>query len=472
MTSQLALGLFFDQTGLGRYEWQYMLMVNALSLFQFLLMLRYYPALKYVFIAWFSAISAYSAIRVTDNFYDDIGFQLSFGCSVFFLPIVALFTFYRQRQQIATSLMACGLGTSLFLWFLTDVEDIFDSLFATGVITFVWFAMIAVVLLKLFPKGKFHHVPLALGAWFAGVVFSAAFLVFWDSASLLLSIILFIGCLIGLRKVSQPWLRQLLYSLLVCGQIATLVHLVDKTHSLLIPVLVQLLCAVAVFWIRPHWVVVWGQWASLYALTLGYWEFDSHIDSNLPIFMTDMLFLTSVFALTSPLAWRYRRAIWLLVATVLSLSTSYRLLELMDSLGLYQQVATAKLVYIAVFMLWFVAFIGTFIKIKANRGMVAVVLGFAVIMALLGYYELVVLLLGLAFALRYEDKLIYAVYLLAIVLFLWQLYYRLELDFLAKSLTIFASGLGFWVLSELLKRCQPAQNLFTLPNHTEVNHDD
>ncbi|NUF35338.1 DUF4401 domain-containing protein, partial [Acinetobacter oleivorans] len=58
----------------------------------------------------------------------------------------------------------------------------------------------------------------------------------------------------------------------------------------------------------------------------------------------------------------------------------------------------------------------------------------------------------LTWALKKKDYIVYGVSLAVLVLVFWQLYYNLQITFLAKSASIFISGAVLLALSWLLHR--------------------
>lgn len=68
------------------------------------------------------------------------------------------------------------IGGSLFvaLWMRLPFHGT-SSYFVLGILVLIWFALIARLIIRLFPKGRFHQVPLALGAWMAGLFFGHVF---------------------------------------------------------------------------------------------------------------------------------------------------------------------------------------------------------------------------------------------------------------------------------------------------------
>lgn len=75
---------------------------------------------------------------------------------------------------------------------------------------------------------------------------------------------------------------------------------------------------------------------------------------------------------------------------------------------------------------------------------------FSILLITLGYFEIFILFIILTWALKKKDYIVYGVSLAVLVLVFWQLYYNLQITFLAKSASIFISGVVLFALSWLL----------------------
>ena len=74
------------------------------------------------------------------------------------------------------------------------------------------------------------------------------------------------------------------------------------------------------------------------------------------------------------------------------------------------------------------------------------------LLILLGYFEIFIIMLLMAWAVVYQQRMIQALSILLLIFWLWMLYYNLGLSFLVKSLTIFISGLMVWCMVYGLKQ--------------------
>ena len=76
---------------------------------------------------------------------------------------------------------------------------------------------------------------------------------------------------------------------------------------------------------------------------------------------------------------------------------------------------------------------------------------FGILLILLGYFEIFIIMLLMAWAVVYQQRLIQALTILLLIFWLWMLYYNLGLSFLLKSISIFASGILVLLLAYILK---------------------
>ncbi len=93
--------------------------------------------------------------------------------------------------------MAAILGVTATIWLVDGINNLFkDSnefifLLIAGII-FIWFALISYLLIKIFRQSRFYVIPLAIGAWLAGLALAAFTLVFWEAISLVIGVV-FVG---------------------------------------------------------------------------------------------------------------------------------------------------------------------------------------------------------------------------------------------------------------------------------------
>lgn len=77
---------------------------------------------------------------------------------------------------------------------------------------------------------------------------------------------------------------------------------------------------------------------------------------------------------------------------------------------------------------------------------------FGILLIALGYFEVFILFVILTWALKNKDRIVYGVTLVVFAFVLWQLYYSLQLSFLAKSASILVSGIILLALYGLLMK--------------------
>ena len=188
ITSQLTLFIFKQTFWSEKFPYLYLIALNLLSLIEFWVCIKKYRALRFVFIAWFAVISIIGMIQYLSN--ENIPYLIS----AFFSGIIA-FIISSKDDQLCASLMAAVLGVTATIWLVDGVNNLFkDSnefifLLIAGII-FIWFALISYLLIKIFRQSRFYIIPLAIGAWLAGLALAAFTLVFWETISLVIGVVL------------------------------------------------------------------------------------------------------------------------------------------------------------------------------------------------------------------------------------------------------------------------------------------
>jgi hypothetical protein len=182
----------------------------------------------------------------------------------FLLLGISLAYYYKNKDQLCSALSAVGLGISFTLIIVKAVTEWFGQneifeLFFIALIIFAWFAFITYMLIKFIPHSRFNAIPLAVGAWIAGIVFATLMLTFWGNFSLLMGVV-FVALAAYLLKAKQSlFLRQFAYCLWVAGQIAVIFHTVDLMNQILPILLLQLAMLVLAYFMRTHWFFVFVQ---------------------------------------------------------------------------------------------------------------------------------------------------------------------------------------------------------------------
>lgn len=476
----LALYFYVKQTFIGVESVFYFLSVNALLLLQGLMTIKVYPKASIVLSAFLAILSIFSSVLLMDDYQDN---HFIFFLSMLTLPSLALWYFYQHKQQGSLALLALGFGIALFMQILNifEIDFSFGALFFYAFIALAMFFGIGYGIIKLFPKGIFHQIPIVFGSWIAGILLAGAFLVFWESVSLFFGIVGFIGALVALYQSKSLFARQFSYTIMLASQIAILFQSHDiindigfdwiKAESLIL-LIIQLMLMSSCLVIRPHWFVVGSQALASYGflryfLIGSIYEFDNDfLKYDLILFVLQVVMLLSL-----PLLFYFKdkldnfidngsQAVLLFILGVISSTqlSAKKTFITMSEAGIptdyfFSLFGLSDKIILAIINIAFVGIVVLSLWLKQHKKQELIALFiFGSILAMLGYMELFVLLLGLLWADIHKAKIMRHVYLLAIGLFLWWLYYSLQMSFLQKSLTIFVSGVLFLALAFLIKK--------------------
>ncbi|MFV5491607.1 DUF2157 domain-containing protein [Acinetobacter sp. ASP199] len=456
VVSQLTLYLYFKQSfWMGSAEGLYLLGLNVLTAFSFAYAMRYYPLLRFLFIALMSVISISSMIQFTHHF------KLIYLASSIVLPAGAAFYFYKKHQALETILLIAGLAASLSLWMFEQVEEQLANsaagLFVLAVLVFGWFAAISFALKRIFPQTRFSVIPLALGAWIAGIILAVLLLTYWKAFSILMGI-LFIGIAWKLlSKQPSVFLRQFAYCLWVCGQVAVLIHTELLTDSLLVVWLLQLIMLALTMITRMHWFILTLQLLITHALAIVVLALENSfkhddivitltLSLNYVIFIG--LFLTARYWQSS----NYQKSIFLWIIAMLTGSAVIQAVTVLEHWQSIGQISFDQILlfYILPSILLLSLIWQNWQQFSEKWLWLIPALG--ILLILLGYFEIFIIMLLMAWAVAYQQRLIQALSILLLILWLWMLYYNLGLSFLIKSLTIFISGLMVWLMVYGLKQ--------------------
>lgn len=463
VVSQLTLYLYFKQSfWMGRAEGLYLLGLNLLTALSFAYAMRYYALLRFLFIAFVIVISISSMMQFIHHS------KLIYLASSIVLPTGAAFYFYRKHQALEAILLIAGLAASVSLWVFELVENQLTNsatgLFVLAVLIFGWFALISFALNRIFPQTKFSVIPLALGAWISEIILAVLLLTYWEAFSILMGII-FIGIawkLLG--QQASVFMHQFAYCLWICGQAAVLIHTELLTDSMVVVWLLQLLMLGLTTIKRMHWSILTLQLLMTHALAIvvlvleNSFKHDDMVISiilslNYVIFIG--IFLTARYWQSS----HYQKSIFLWMIAMLTGSAVVQAvtgLEHWHSIGQisFDQVL---LFYILPSLLLFSFIWQNWQQFSEKWLWLIPVLGLLLI--LLGYFEIFIIMLLMAWAVVYQQRLMQALSILLLIFWLWMLYYNLGLSFLVKSLTIFISGLMVWCMVYGLKqvRIRPGQ---------------
>lgn len=454
ITSQLTLFLFFKQTFWSeKFPYLYLIALNLLSLIEFWVCIKKYRALRFVFIAWFAVISIIGMIQYLSN--ENIPYLIS----AFFSGIIAFYYFFKKDDQLCASLMAAVLGVTATLWLVDGINNLFkDSnefifLLIAGII-FIWFALISYLLIKIFRQSRFYVIPLAIGAWLAGLALAAFTLVFWETISLVIGVV-FVGLAFILLKKSQSYFfRQFAYCLFISGQTAFLFHLGSETDQILRVLIAQIFILCISYFLKPHWFFILIQMLATYGIAFIYllqldhslWSIHS-TQTYLNLTLLNYLVFSLVLLPKRESIALYERSIFLCVLVVILVASFFNtFMGLVPENSIDQQLWVLYLLPVV----WLLCFsvLHLYRQLKALTFFAFLIFG--VFLIVLGYFEIFILLMILTWALKKKDYIVYGVSLTVFVFVFWQLYYNLQITFLAKSASIFISGVVLLALSWLL----------------------
>ncbi|MFW1785781.1 DUF2157 domain-containing protein [Acinetobacter nosocomialis] len=454
ITSQLALFLFFRQTFWAeKFPYLYLLALNLLSLVQFWICQKKYTALRFVFIAWFAVISITGMIQFLSSE------NLPYLISAFLLGIIAFYYFFKKNDQLCASLMAAILGVTATIWLVDGINHLFkDSnefifLLIAGII-FIWFALISYFLIRIFRQSRFYIIPLAIGAWLAGLALAVFTLVFWETISLVIGIIFVAVAITLLTKSQSYFIRQFAYCLFVSGQTAFLFHLGSETNQILWVLIAQIFILCVSYFLKPHWFFVLIQMLATYGIAFIYilqldhslWSVHS-TQTYFNLTLLNYLIFSLILLIGSKAVLRYERSIFLCVLSVIFVSSffdNFMGLALIDS-------ADQPLWFIYIFpSLWLLCFSLFYLYRQLQAITLVAFLIFGIALIALGYFDVFILFVILTWALKNQDRIVYGVTLIVFTFVLWQLYYSLQLSFLAKSASILVSGIILLALYGLL----------------------
>ncbi|WP_436463246.1 DUF2157 domain-containing protein [Acinetobacter seifertii] len=462
ISSQLTLFLFFRQTFWAeKFPYLYLFTLNLLSLIEFWICVKKYRALRFVFIAWLAVISIIGMIQYLSNT------NIPYLISAFFSGIIAFYYFFKKNDQLCASLMAAILGVTATIWLVDGINHLFkDSnefifLLIAGII-FTWFALISYFLIRIFRQSRFYVIPLAIGAWLAGLALAAFTLVFWETISLIIGII-FVAIAITLLTKSQSYfIRQFAYCLFISGQTAFLFHLGSETNQILWVLIAQIFILCISYFLKPHWFFILIQMLATYGIAFFYllqldhsiWSVNS-VQTYFNLTLLNYLIFSLVLLIGNKAIVSYERSIFLCVLAVILVNSffdNFIGLAVLDS-------ADQSLWFLYVLpSLWLLCFSFFYLYRQLHSITFFAFLIFGIVLIALGYFDVFIIFVILTWALKNKDRIVYGITLLVFATVLWQLYYSLQLSFLAKSASILVSGIILLALYRLL--LQEAKNNF------------
>ncbi|MFW1746430.1 DUF2157 domain-containing protein [Acinetobacter guillouiae] len=479
--SQLTLFLFFKQTfWADEYPVTFLFSLNLLSLFQFYFCLRCYQKLRYLFVLWFGILSIWHMVLflygdsnlafATAMIFTWIDLKIAYLISSFFLLSVALTYFYRKRDQLCSVLSAVGLGITFTLVIFKWMNSLFREsevlgLFLIALVVFAWFALITFLLIKFIPQNKFNNIPIAVGAWIAGVLLASLMLAFWGNFSLIMGAVFVVLAAFILRSKQALFLRQFAYCIWVAGQHAVIFHTVELTDQFFPIFFIQFAMLCLSYFIRSHWFFIFIQLFALYLSGIAL-IWDLNVLLGLHRFVENFAFLVLLsYGFYLVMIWvhriqpsQYQRSLALA-----------NLLIILSSLGFYTlfgQYELEKIRYLPILnlglpILWLALFM--VLRIRNQFSLIAqlILLAFAAVLIFYGYFEIFICIAILSWALSQLDKIVYGFALVTLALTLCFIYYALNVSFLVKSLSIFSSGLILLILTLVLHKFQSKEGANT-----------
>ena len=456
IVSQLALYFYFKQNfWLVRNETAYLISLNLLTGLSMIYALRAYPVLRYLFIAALVLISVFSMFQFISSD------SLWYLGSVMLLPIVFSIYFYTRHQQLETSLLIAGLALSLsiLIFDLTEqyLQDSAAGLMILALLIFGWFAAITGLLIKLLPKSRFSVIPMALGAWIAGVILAMVLLTYWEHFSILMGVVFIATAWWLLRSRSSIFLRQFAYCLWVCGQAAVLIHTQLLSDSLLLIWGIQLGMTIISLIGRMHWIVVLLQLLLLHGLGIAFLIecYNSFHEQRLMMWIMLLNYSILTGALLSARYWLaspYAKSVNLWIISILAVTAIFQCLM---QFGIIQQWQPrgidAAIIYYILPAIWLLSFVGIHLR-QFSQSTLWFIPAAGVLLITLGYFEIFIILMFMAWAMLNQQRLMQALLILLLIFWLWLLYYNLGLSFLVKSLSIFASGVLVLLLAYVLNQ--------------------
>lgn len=465
IVSQLALLMYFKQSYLMLdHQPMYLLCMSVLTILCVTMSLKFYPALRYVFIAFISLMSIYCMFLFCGMGADQ--YQWPYLLLSIALPAYLIAYFYLQRRALETSLQTAGLAASFSILIFQFAEhlltDSIGGLLVLALLIFAWFAAISAVLMKFFPQTKFAAIPLAIGAWLAGIILASLLLTFWKAFSIVMGLVFVALAWWMIHRSISAFSRQFAYCLWVCGQTAVLVHTQILTDSFLLILLLQIGFTLLCIFSRMHWFIVLIQLIACYGLTvaaMGLEEFFRGEDTLILAVMGLNYILLISLLCTAPywLSSIYRKtfALWMLFIVLAGVVLQTLSSSLMNADYTQLQAMRSVIVY-ALPLLW----LGVYIAVEQGySGLEKWLLGIlGIVLIAMGYFEIFLLLVMLSWAISYQQGLVKALSILLLIFSLWMLYYNLGLSFLLKSLSILISGILLlamaWLLASMAKSAE------------------
>ncbi len=392
-----------------------------------------------------------------------------------FLPLSLLaWQSYRKQDTLAFSLLSAGLGINVFIWvgygLISRLNSGTSSFLILVILSLAIFYVITKVILKVLPKSYVSTIPLGIGAWLAGLFLSAFIFGLVRSAwgALLCGAVAYVIVILQFRKgeqLDQPFKNQLLYSLLIFSQAGMYGGVFGLTENPVWAMLIMPPLIVISYVLRLSAWLLWLQLLSMYSMLLlslyfavYEWQLGQVAFSWCWYGLHYAIYGLVLIAVLS-LDHKYQRSILIWGLCVLLIGPASLMIgrDLFAISGRLIAVAWwGQFLFAATWWLVFGYVYKRFCSQTFNHFQLALWFVFSMVLLVLGYFEIFLCVLVLAWGLEHRDRLVYALSIVVLCLLLFHLYYFLGVSFLAKSLTIFLSGLAVLLLRYLVRRNQLA----------------
>lgn len=137
-------------------------------------------------------------------------------------------------------------------------------------IIFTWFALISYFLIKIFRQSRFYIIPLAIGAWLAGLALAAFTLVFWGDYFLNYWNHLCCCSYNFTNKIAKLF-HPAVCILFICEWTdCFLFHLGSETDQILWVLIAQIFILCISYFLKPHWFFILIQMLATYGIAVIY----------------------------------------------------------------------------------------------------------------------------------------------------------------------------------------------------------
>lgn len=458
IVSHLAIVLFFQQTfWIITHQHLLLILINLWTGCLLLLSLKFYPALRWVFLVWIGIFSIGCMVNFTFRE------QADTLISSFFLPSLCIAYFYFKKDPLATSLATLILGINFTILLMKGIlthlvsSSVTGTLFICALIILAWFAALAWALKQLFPHSQFNIIPLAVGAWLAGILLASTLLIAWEEVSLIFALIAIIIALAFLKQSDHIFARQFFYCLLFCGQVAFLGHILLFIEIPVVMFVLQFILVIVFLVFKLHWFILFLQLSALYLLGVFsiYDAFPMHdlslVQHGLVYWqILNFAFYSLIFVIPYLTSKSIIRSILLtlLVIFIVAIGFHTQLPAFMiDENSSYHLISILNFAFPIV---WSIIFFVFMIRPQTSVLIQCGYILFALVLIACQFFEILPLFMILAWSLKEQEKLLYGLNIISLILSLWLLYYSLDLSFLVKALMIFISGATVLLFALLL----------------------